>query len=67
MTSGADPSAWDPIQIDEEEDEEEEGVVDSDMGSDEQNEGVTSGNDTVTDGDVKSSERKNKKDPPPQE
>ena len=60
VTSGADPTLWDPIHVDREEKKDnDEGVVDTDLGDDHSQDGVTSGNDGVV-GDVKSSERKNK-------
>jgi hypothetical protein len=60
VTSGADPSVWDPIHIDREDRrEEQDGVVDTDMEGEHHDQGVTSGNDEIV-GDVKSSERKNK-------
>lgn len=61
VTSGADPTAWDPIRIEKkDEQEDDEDVLDTDMDSEEDQEGVTSGNDQIV-GDVKSSERKSKK------
>jgi hypothetical protein len=64
VTSGADPSNWDPIRIDPaDRRNEEEGsdVVKNDLTTDSQPAGVTSGGDSVVDDNVKSSHRKNKK------
>ena len=65
VTSGADSSSWDPIEIETEhkrsEDEsEDEDVLDADLTDDSQPAGVTSGTDSVIEGDVKSSQRKHK-------
>ena len=63
VTSGADPSNWDPIRIDREDQgnqDEDEDVIKTDQGGDTQPAGVTSGSDVVDD-NVKSSHRKNKK------
>ena len=62
VTSGSDSTAWDPIRIEKEgEDDEDEDVLDTDLKSDDQTGGVTSGNESPpTGGDVKSSQRKNR-------
>jgi hypothetical protein len=61
VTSGSDSTAWDPIRIEKDgEDNEDDEVLDTDMKSDDQTEGVTSGNESPPTGDVKSSQRKNR-------
>ena len=60
VTSGADPSNWDPIRIDGEDQNEGDDGVKTDQAADSQPAGVTSGSDVIDD-NVKSSQRKNKK------
>jgi hypothetical protein len=65
VTSGADPNDWDPVRIDQndkdgEDQDEKEKVVSTDLTTDSQPAGVTSGSDSVIDDNGKSSERKNK-------
>ena len=69
VTSGSDPTLWDPIRIDEDssstEEEEQAEVIDVGSSSEDQGPGVTSGNETPVErepsvGNVKSSERKYK-------
>jgi hypothetical protein len=62
VTSGADPSDWEPIRIEKQDgkdDDEDEDVVKTDLTTDSQPAGVTSGSDAVDD-NVKSSHRKTK-------
>jgi hypothetical protein len=65
VTSGADPNDWDPVRIDPndtdgEDQDQKDKVVDADLATDSQPAGVTSGSDSVIEGNVKSSERKEK-------
>ena len=58
VTSGSNSTAWDPIEIDpQDKPKDDQGVVDTDLGTAGQPGGVTSGNDVI-DGDVKTSQRK---------
>jgi hypothetical protein len=61
VTSGADSTLWD----EEKDSNEDDGVVDTEDSDRGNSEGVTSGNDAGVNGDVKSSERKHKQEPPP--
>jgi hypothetical protein len=59
VTSGADTTTWDPIRIEKEAArEEQDGVLDTNLGGDGQPAGVTSGTDKSLETDVKSSERR---------
>jgi hypothetical protein len=63
VTSGADPSDWEPIRIEKQDgkdgDEGDDDVIKTDLTTDSQPAGVTSGSDAVDD-NVKSSHRKTK-------
>ena len=61
ITSGSDASAWDPIQIEnEDKNDKKEDVLNTEPPPDEEPAGVTSGNDGGVTGDVKTSERKHR-------
>ena len=61
VTSGSDSTAWDPVRIEKEDTKvENDEVIDTDLESDGQPAGVTSGNDGIMEPDVKSSQRRSR-------